>query len=92
MDQMFAALARFSVRFKYPVAIAWIVITVVSIRAFPSLASVTKDTNSGFLPSSTPSIQASNLAAPFQNINFYSAIIYVVRNDCPLTPADQSAI
>ncbi|MDB5059973.1 MAG: hypothetical protein JWO59_3445 [Chloroflexi bacterium] len=92
MDQMFAALARFSVRFKYPVAIAWIVITVVSIRAFPSLASVTKDTNSGFLPSSTPSIQASNLAAPFQNINFASAIIVVVRNDGPLTPADQAAI
>ena len=46
MERFFAAIGRFAVRFKYPVAIAWIVITIASVAAFPSLSSVTKDANS----------------------------------------------
>ena len=42
MESIFRALGQFVVRFKYPVAIAWIVITIFSVRAFPSLGSVTK--------------------------------------------------
>ena len=58
MESIFRALGQFVVRFKYPVAIAWIVITIFSVRAFPSLGSVTKDTKIVFLPDNTTSIQA----------------------------------
>ncbi len=92
MEGFYTALARLVVRFKYPVAILWILVTVVSVRAFPSLSSVTKDQNSGFLPSTTPSIQAQNLANAFQNSTYASLTIVAVRADHMLTAADQSAI
>lgn len=92
MERIFEALARLVVRYKYPVAVLWIVITIFSVRAFPSLASVTKDTNSGFLPDNVPSIQASHLVEPFQNSNYLSADIVGVRADGPLTVADQRTI
>ncbi len=92
MESIFRALGQFVVRFKYPVAIAWIVITIFSVKAFPSLGSVTKDTNSGFLPDNTPSIQASHLADAFQNSKLISADLLAVRNDGPLTVADQAVV
>lgn len=93
MDTVYAALGRFDVRFRYVIVVAWVVITIVCIRAFPSLGSVTPNaTISGFLPASAPSIQASNLAIPFQNLQFASATIVAVRDNGPLTAADQAAI
>jgi putative drug exporter of the RND superfamily len=93
MDTVYAALGRFDVRFRYVIVVAWVVITIVCIRAFPSLGSVTPNTTiSGFLPASAPSIQASNLAIPFQNRQFASATIVAVRDNGPLTAADQAAI
>lgn len=93
MDTVYAALGRFDVRFRYLIVVAWVVITIVCIRAFPSLSSVTPNaTISSFLPASAPSIQASNLATPFQNRQYASATLVASRDTGPLTPADQAAI
>ncbi len=93
MDIVYAALGRFDVRFRYPIVIAWVVVTIVCIRAFPGLASVTPSTAiSTFLPASAPSIQAASLATPFQNTRYASATIVVARDPGPLTPADQAAM
>ncbi|PWT70408.1 MAG: hypothetical protein C5B60_12235, partial [Chloroflexi bacterium] len=69
MDTVYAALGRFDVRFRYVIVVAWVVITLVCIRAFPSLESVVPNNSfSAFLPTSAPSIKSSNLEAPFRNI------------------------
>jgi RND superfamily putative drug exporter len=93
MDTVYAALGRFDVRFRYLIVVAWIVITIVCIRAFPGLASVTPSaTINAFLPASAPSIQAANLATPFQNTRYVSGTIVASRENGPLTPADQAAM
>jgi RND superfamily putative drug exporter len=92
MERFFELLGRFDVRFKYPIAIAWIVFTVFAVRAFPSLSSVAKDQNSGFLPNNTPSIQAEQLANVFQNTNLAPMTLVAVRSSGQLTPADQATV
>jgi RND superfamily putative drug exporter len=92
MERYFELLGRFDVRFKYPIAVVWIVFTIFAVRAFPSLASVAKDQNSGFLPNNTPSIQAEQLSNVFQNSNLASMTLVAVRSTGPLTAADQAAI
>src|SRR5260221_4578310 len=93
MDTVYAALGRFDVRFRYLIVVAWVAVTVVSLRAFPSLSSVTPNTTiSAFLPAGAPSIQATNLATPFQNTQYASATIVAVHANGSLTPADQAAI
>src|SRR5258708_205624 len=93
MDTVYAALGRFDIRFRYLIVVVWVAITIVCIRAFPSLSSVTPSTTiSAFLPASAPSIQAANLATPFQNTQYASATIVEARDPGPLTPADQAAM
>jgi RND superfamily putative drug exporter len=93
MDTLFAVLGRFAVRYRYLVVVSWIGITITSVLVFPSLSSVTKNyTLSSILPANAPSIQASNLAAVFQNTRWASATIVAVRNQGVLTPDDQAAI
>jgi RND superfamily putative drug exporter len=85
-------IGRFAVRFRYPVIVAWVLVTIFCIRAFPALSSVANSDNSSFLPSSAPSKQASNLNTPFQPTNIYTSVIVAARTDGPLTPADQETI
>src|SRR5215469_14561489 len=93
MDTVYAALGRFDVRFRYVIVVAWVVITLVCIRAFPSLESVVPNNSfSAFLPTSVPSIKSSNLEAPFRNIKYAAATIVAVRDNGPLTAVDQAAI
>lgn len=54
MNAFFAGLGRFSVRFRWALLVGWIVVTVFSVKAFPSLASVAKDTTSGRTSSRQP--------------------------------------
>jgi RND superfamily putative drug exporter len=69
MTRLFTGLGHFSVRFRWALLVGWIVVTVLSVMAFPSLSSVAKDTTSGFLPQNSASMHATQLAAPFQNSN-----------------------
>ncbi len=92
MKHIFTGLGRFSVRFRVPVVIGWIVITVVCVHLLPTLASVSKDSNSAFLPSDAPSMKAAQLAGPFQNSTLAAATLVAVSSTGPLTAADQVAI
>jgi RND superfamily putative drug exporter len=94
VNAFFTGLGRFVVRFRYLVVIAWIVLVIVTARAFPSLTSEVNNNNSQFLPSSAPSSVAANLAAPIiGNPNTTSQILVVAaRTSGALTPADQAAI
>jgi RND superfamily putative drug exporter len=64
VDDIFRAIGKFAVKFRWIVLIAWIVAAVAIPRALPSLASVTQGNNADFLPNSAPSQHAANLAAP----------------------------
>src|SRR5215469_10337720 len=93
MDTLFAALGRFTVRYRYLIVVAWVGITITCAIVFPSLSRVTKNSMlSNLLPPNAPSIQASNLAATFQNTHLASTTIVAVRNQGALTFADQYSI
>ena len=79
MAGFFNALGRATVRFRFLIVVAWIVMPVVAIKTLPSLSDVAQDTTSGFLPSTAASIQAAALGAPFQNSSLASATLIVAR-------------
>ncbi len=54
MGRFFTSLGRFTVRFRFLVVLAWIVVTILAVRLLPSLGDVAKDTTSGFLPANYP--------------------------------------
>src|SRR3954447_2341241 len=91
MSNAFTALGRFTVRFRFLVVIAWIVVTILAVKTLPSLGDVAKDTTSGFLPANTPSMQAAAMAAPFQDVSLAVATVVAAR-DGGLTAADNAAI
>ena len=91
MNRIFAWIGVASVRFRYLIVVAWVLITIVTVRSLPSLGSVAKNTTSGFLPANVPSIQASNMASPFLDVNLGTATLVAVR-DGGLTAADNAAI
>jgi len=92
MRRFFAAVGRFSIRYRWPVVAAWIAATVVAVVIFPSIASVSAGAQTDFIPSTSPSEQAADLLTPFQNKNAASMLLVVVREGAPLTPADQTQI
>jgi putative drug exporter of the RND superfamily len=90
---MFAAIARFDVRFRWLIVVVWIAGVVAAARLLPSLSSVTQSNNVQFLSSSSPSVQANQLAVPFQATNpSRTALIVASRASGPLTAADTAAI
>jgi putative drug exporter of the RND superfamily len=90
---MFAAIARFDVRFRWLIVVVWVVGVIAATRLLPSLASVTQSNNAQFLSSSSPSVQAAALAAPFRAQNpTGTAIIVASRASGPLTAADTTAL
>jgi len=64
VDDIFRAIGKFAVKFRWLVLIVWIAAAVVIPWRLPSLASVTQGNNSAFLPANAPSNQAADLAAP----------------------------
>jgi putative drug exporter of the RND superfamily len=90
---VFQAIARFDIRFRWPIVALWIVGTVAAARTLPSLASVTQSNNAQFLPSSAPSQHAAALATPFQTTNVgATALIIASRSDGVLTGSDDATI
>jgi len=90
---MFAAIARFDVRFRWLIVAVWVLGVIAAVRTLPSLSSVTQSSNVQFLSPSSPSVQAALLAAPFQSGNpSATAIIVASRESGPLTAADTAAI
>ncbi len=91
MSYFFTGLGRFSVRFRFLIVLAWIVVTILAVRFLPSLGDVAKDTTSGFLPATSRSMQAAAMAAPFHGDSFAVATLVAAR-DGGLSAADNAAI
>lgn len=88
---IFSFIGRLSVRYRYIVIAAWLVIAAFCIYSFPSLSSVANSDNSSFLPTTAPSLHAAQLASPFQPNSGSTAVLVASRNGGVLTPDDQSA-
>src|ERR1700674_2094282 len=91
-SRIFSAIGDFSVRFRWPIAIGWVLITIVCVRAFPGLADVAKNAQSSFLPANSPSVQAQQLAQPFQDSKHGVATLVVARDASAITPSDLQQI
>jgi RND superfamily putative drug exporter len=87
-SRVFASIGAFSVRFRWLIVVAWLVITIVSVKAFPGLSDVAKDSQSSFLPANSPSVQAEDLAQPFQDSQHGIATLVVARENSTLSAAD----
>src|ERR1017187_4717637 len=91
-SRVFASVGNFSVRFRWPIVIGWVLITIVCVKAFPGLSDVAKDSQSSFLPASSPSVQAETLAQPFQDSKHGIATLVAGRESGVLTASDLQAI
>ena len=93
MHSLFAAVGRFSVRFRWAVFAFWVIGTILCVHSLPSLSSAVQNDNTSFLPSSAPSVIASNLADPLQNSKqIRIPVIVATSGASSLTAADQQAI
>ncbi|HTW08504.1 MAG TPA: MMPL family transporter [Acidimicrobiales bacterium] len=94
MDQFFAALGRFVVRFRYLVVLVWLALVILASAFLPSLGSEINNDNSQFLPATAPSSVAASLDAPIVgNPNTSSQVLVVAaRGGAPLTVADEDAL
>jgi RND superfamily putative drug exporter len=91
MGDFMAGMARFAIRFRYFIIAAWVIAGTVCIVAFPLLSSAVNTDNSSFLPASSPSVHALNLAAPFQPTNDSTGTL-VVLGKSKLSSGDQQAV
>lgn len=90
---MFEKIARFSVRFRWFIIVAWIVAVPVLTHNFLNINDVSKNNNTQFLPKNSPTTQAANLETVFQGHKTAdSSVMVAVRNSGPLTAADNAAI
>src|SRR5271169_2653892 len=92
IDTIFGAIGRFAVRFRWLVVLVWIAAAFGAVTQLPSLASVTNNNNSTFLPASAPSEHAAVLAAPLGTANLFGIPVVAARSGAPLTPADVTAL
>ncbi|HEV2412983.1 MAG TPA: MMPL family transporter [Candidatus Saccharimonadales bacterium] len=93
--QLFGAIGRFSVRFRWLILLVWIVGVYSSIHYLPSLSDVTQSNNNSFLPSSAPSQKAINLLSNAFGKSANAASIPVIvatNNGAQLSQSDQAAI
>ncbi|HET9098341.1 MAG TPA: MMPL family transporter [Candidatus Saccharimonadales bacterium] len=79
--RFFAAVGRFSVRFRWLVLIFWIVALVLIVNGLPTLSSVTKSDNTSFLPASSPTEKAINLENRFQTAGTVSVPVIIATRD-----------
>src|ERR1700684_3950047 len=89
----FAALGRFTVKFRWAILVVWVVGTVAAVHFLPSLSSVVNNNNQDFLPNNSPVVKASNLAQPLLGKSSLAPVIVLpVSQTGPLTPADVTAV
>ncbi|HEY6280129.1 MAG TPA: MMPL family transporter [Streptosporangiaceae bacterium] len=91
MGNFMAGMARFAIRFRYGIVAFWLIAAGLSITLLPSLSSAVNTDNSSFLPASSPSIHALDLAGPFQPANDTTGTL-VVLGTSKLTSGDQNVI
>src|SRR5665213_598030 len=90
---MFEKIARFSVRFRWFIIVAWIVAVPVLTHNLLNINDVSKNDNTQFPPKNSPTTEAANLETVFQGKKTAdSSVIVAVRDSGPLTAADNAAI
>jgi putative drug exporter of the RND superfamily len=92
VDAIFRGIGSFSIRFRWLTTLVWIVGAIAAVTYLPSLASVTQNDNSKFLPASSPVEKATRLAAPFGTSDLIPVPVVAARTTGALTPADTAAI
>ncbi|HLN15357.1 MAG TPA: MMPL family transporter [Acidimicrobiales bacterium] len=93
MNAFYGAFGRGVVRFRWLVVIAWVLITIVSVRALPSLSSQVNNNNGAFLPASAPSNKAAVLAEPLiGSVNQSNVEVVLYSTSGSLSVADEQAL
>ncbi len=85
---MFAAIGRFSVRFRWVIVVWWVAATVLAVLLLPGIGGVIKNDTTAFLPTNSPSVRAAQLAAPFLGGNTQVGTLVATRQDRALTAVD----
>src|SRR4051812_44342672 len=89
---MFGAIARFSVKFRWLIIIAWIAAVPLATANFPKLNDVTKNSTKDFLPKNSQTALGSDLEQNFQKKDTATNAFFVVAHQGQgLTAADDSA-
>jgi putative drug exporter of the RND superfamily len=91
-DAIFGAVGRFSVRYRWLMAVAWLAAAIAAVALLPPLSSVTQSDNTKFLPASAPTERAVRLAAPFGVAGLLQIPVLAARPASPLTRADSAAL
>src|SRR5580700_7303335 len=81
--QLFEAIGRFSVRFRWLIVLVWLVGVIGIVHSFPSLTSVTQSDNSAFLPNTSPTEKALNLVSVFGATSGTPVDVVVARTNAP---------
>ncbi len=92
MGIMFETIAKFSVKYRWPIIILWIMAVPILSSTLPKLNDVSKNDNSLFLPKNSQTQKAADLEASFQSKNTTSrSVLIVSRDNSQLTTADTTA-
>lgn len=87
---MFKKLASFNIRFRYPLAVFWLVLAAVVFFATPNLSSVAGNDQASFLPDNMESAKADKMmTALFSNKGGRSSAVVIIKRGGGLTSGDQ---
>jgi RND superfamily putative drug exporter len=89
--RLFAAIGRFSIKYRWFVLVFWVVLAGFIVGNLPSLSSVTQNNNENFLPANSPTEKALKLEDAFQPSSVVS-IPLVISSNQPLTSTDQNLV
>jgi RND superfamily putative drug exporter len=92
IDRIYAKTAEVAVTLRWLVVAAWVAGAVAAVSLLPTLASVTQNNNTKFLPASAPSERAAVLAAPFGTVNLQPVTVVAARAAGPLRAGDLAAL
>ncbi len=88
---MFKKLITFNIKFRYPLAIFWLLLGAAVFFVTPSLNSVSGSDQATFLPGNVDSIKASKMLTDlFSNKGGRSSAVVMVKRDSGLTEADRN--
>ena len=77
MHAFYAALGRFTVKYRWVIVAVWVLGTFTAVRTLPSMGSVVNSNNTAFLPPNSPDVQAATLASPILGKEVFEPIVIV---------------
>ncbi|HXW38909.1 MAG TPA: MMPL family transporter, partial [Acidimicrobiales bacterium] len=89
---VFGVVGQFSVRHRWWVIGAWVLVAATAIALLPTLGEVVNNDTTAFLPSTAPSVRAQNLIDPLTGPGAASGVLVAATWAGPLTGADQAGI